>query len=106
MSAPILQVDGLNIEYQGRPLAAARDVSFEVRRGEIFGLVGETGSGKSTILRSIIGLLHRNARVESGAIRVAGHEVTGAWVASGPRRSEAQTRRNDLPRSRCARSIR
>ncbi len=79
LAPPILQVDGLNIEYQGGPHAAvaARDVSFTIRRGEIFGLVGETGSGKSTILRSIIGLLHQKAKVVSGAIRVAGHEVTG-----------------------------
>jgi oligopeptide/dipeptide ABC transporter ATP-binding protein len=76
-TTPILQVDGLNIEYQGSQHPAARDVSFEIRRGEIFGLVGETGSGKSTILRSIIGLLHQKAKVVGGAIRVAGHEVTG-----------------------------
>jgi oligopeptide/dipeptide ABC transporter ATP-binding protein len=53
-------------------------VTFSVQRGEIFGLVGETGSGKSTVLRSIIGLLHRNAFVEKGRIVVAGHKVTGA----------------------------
>ncbi|HEX5264051.1 MAG TPA: ABC transporter ATP-binding protein [Phenylobacterium sp.] len=76
---PILQVEGLHIDYQGRDHAAsaARDVSFSIKRGEIFGLVGETGSGKSTILRSIIGLLHQNADVVRGAIRVAGQEVTG-----------------------------
>jgi oligopeptide/dipeptide ABC transporter ATP-binding protein len=77
-TAPILQVDGLNIEYQGgrQALIAANDVSFNVRRGEIFGLVGETGSGKSTILRSIIGLLPQRAKVVAGSIEVAGHEVT------------------------------
>jgi oligopeptide/dipeptide ABC transporter ATP-binding protein len=73
-TTPILQVDGLNIEYA--TTVAARDVAFEIRRGEIFGLVGETGSGKSTILRSVIGLLHHQARVVGGSIRVAGREVT------------------------------
>ncbi|MBS0332435.1 MAG: ABC transporter ATP-binding protein [Proteobacteria bacterium] len=75
---PILQVDGLNIEYRAahHTSVAARDVTFSIRRGEVFGLVGETGSGKSTVLRSIIGLLHEKARVAGGAIRVAGREVT------------------------------
>jgi oligopeptide/dipeptide ABC transporter ATP-binding protein len=77
MSEAILRVEGLNIEYQGGAQPAARDVAFEIDRGEIFGLVGETGSGKSTILRSIVGLLHEKARVINGSIRVAGHEVTG-----------------------------
>ncbi len=77
--APILQVDGLDIDYRGRhhATAAARDVSFQIGRGEIFGLVGETGSGKSTILRSIIGLLPPAAHVVGGSLRVAGREVAG-----------------------------
>jgi oligopeptide/dipeptide ABC transporter ATP-binding protein len=83
-ATPLLQVDGLNIEYGGGPeaRAAASDVSFAIRRGEIFGLVGETGSGKSTILRSIIGLLPQKAKVVGGAVRVAGHEVTDLGQAA------------------------
>jgi oligopeptide/dipeptide ABC transporter ATP-binding protein len=79
-AAPVVEVENLRIVYGGvrGTSIAARDVSFTVGRGEIFGLVGETGSGKSTILRSIIGLLHKNAQVESGTIRVTGREVTGA----------------------------
>ena len=79
-TAPILEVEDLGIVYRGgrHVSIAARDVTFSVKRGEIFGLVGETGSGKSTILRSIIGLLHKNARVERGTIRIAGREVTDA----------------------------
>jgi len=84
MDAPLLQVEGLDIVYQGKQHAAvaASDVSFNIPRGEIFGLVGETGSGKSTILRSIIGLLHPNAKVQRGSIRVAGQEVTGLSEAA------------------------
>ena len=49
------------------------NVSLEVRRGEIFALVGASGCGKSTLLREII-LLHRP---QSGSIRVFGQEVLG-----------------------------
>jgi oligopeptide/dipeptide ABC transporter ATP-binding protein len=79
-SRPVVEIDNLRIVYDsGRGTSvAARDVSLTVGRGEMFGLVGETGSGKSTVLRSIIGLLHKNAHVESGTIRVGGEEVTGA----------------------------
>lgn len=75
----ILQIDGLDVEYRDSRHASmvVRDVSFSMKRGEIFGLVGETGSGKSTVLRSIIGLLHETAQVARGAIRVAGREVAG-----------------------------
>ena len=80
LATPVVEIENLTIVYEGGrgTSIAARDVSFAVGRGEIFGLVGETGSGKSTILRSVIGLLHKNAHVESGTVRVTGREVTGA----------------------------
>ena len=79
-SGAVVSVAGLNIAYATRrgQVAAVSDVSFTVERGEIFGLVGETGSGKSTVLRAIIGLLHPNASVTGGSIAVAGANVTGA----------------------------
>jgi oligopeptide/dipeptide ABC transporter ATP-binding protein len=81
---PVLSVDGLSIVYRSGQgtTAAATDVSFRVDRGEIFGLVGETGCGKTTVLRAIIGLLHPNARVSAGAIRVAGQDVVGTSPAA------------------------
>ena len=77
-SGPAVSVAGLNIATRHGQAAAVSDVSFTVERGEIFGLVGETGSGKSTVLRAIIGLLHPNASVTGGSITVAGTNVTGA----------------------------
>jgi phospholipid/cholesterol/gamma-HCH transport system ATP-binding protein len=49
-------------------------VSFDVNRGEIFGFVGGSGSGKSVLLRTVIGLL----RSRAGTIDVLGHRLTGA----------------------------
>jgi oligopeptide/dipeptide ABC transporter ATP-binding protein len=83
-SRPALSVAGLSIGYdrrEGRTLAVA-DVSFSVARGEIFGLVGETGCGKSTVLRAIIGLLHPNASITGGSIAVVGADVTRASIRS------------------------
>jgi oligopeptide/dipeptide ABC transporter ATP-binding protein len=76
----VVAVDHLSIAYRTGhgTIAAVSDISFEVGRGEIFGLVGETGCGKSTVLRSIIGLLGSNARVTAGSIRVTDQEVVGA----------------------------
>ena len=75
-----LSIAGLSIGYDRREgrTAAVTDVSFSVARGEIFGLVGETGCGKSTVLRAIIGLLHPNATITAGSIAVAGADVTRA----------------------------
>ena len=56
----------------GRPLAAVRPTSLEVRRGDIFGLVGKSGAGKSTLLR-LINLLERP---DEGRVVVGGRELT------------------------------
>ncbi len=51
--APLMQVRDLNKSFG--PVRACRDVSFDLRRGEILGIVGESGSGKTTLLRCISG---------------------------------------------------
>jgi ABC-2 type transport system ATP-binding protein len=57
-------------DFWGRPKArAVDDVSFEVRRGEVFGLLGPNGSGKSTTVKLLLGLLHPTR----GHIEVFGH---------------------------------
>ena len=53
-AGPLMQVQGLNKAFGA--VQACRDVSFELRRGEILGIVGESGSGKTTLLRCISGL--------------------------------------------------
>jgi peptide/nickel transport system ATP-binding protein len=74
-SAPLLQVDGLSVAYSGTEVV--HDVSFAVGEGRALALIGESGSGKSTIARAVLRLLgSRRARVD-GSITVRGREVTG-----------------------------
>ncbi|MEP7328508.1 MAG: ABC transporter ATP-binding protein [Betaproteobacteria bacterium] len=65
----MLEVEGVDVQYG--PVAALRGVSFQVREGEIVTLVGANGSGKSTCLRTISGLL----RPTAGTIRFRGKAI-------------------------------
>lgn len=53
--APLLSVDGLTVTYgaRGDPVLAVRDVTFSIERNEVFGLIGESGSGKSSVLGAL-----------------------------------------------------
>jgi peptide/nickel transport system ATP-binding protein len=75
--AATLSVQGLTIDYRSSrgPVRAARDVSFEVGHGDAIGLIGESGSGKSTIALAIMGLLPANARIEAGRIEYQAPDV-------------------------------
>lgn len=59
-----------NVTKHYGPVQALRGVSFEVGRGEMFGLIGPDGAGKTTAIRALCGLLHIN----DGSIRVLGHD--------------------------------
>jgi len=79
----LLQVKNLQVELAGRRgglaggmVEAIRDVSFEVRKGSVFALVGVTGSGKSEIALSLTGLLPGNwARVSGGEVWFDGEDL-------------------------------
>lgn len=66
---PLLEVRDVTRTFG--PVKALSGVSFEVRRGEILGLIGENGAGKSTILNIISGTDHQN----SGAVYIRGREM-------------------------------
>jgi ABC-2 type transport system ATP-binding protein len=66
---PVLQVENLDIFYGN--FQAVRNVSFEVRPGEIFGLLGPNGAGKTSTLSAAEGLI----KATSGTIRVAGYDI-------------------------------
>ena len=55
MSSPMLKIDGLNVNYGA--IHAVRDVSLEINRGEIVTLIGANGAGKSSVIRSIMGIV-------------------------------------------------
>ncbi|BCF96120.1 ABC transporter ATP-binding protein [Paraburkholderia sp. PGU19] len=72
-----LTIVGLTVAYRtrGRERDVLQDVSFRIRRGESYGLVGESGCGKSTVAMATLRYLARNGRVKAGRISIAGKEV-------------------------------
>ena len=77
MGTPALLVEHLDLAYrtEGGPLNALRDVSLEVAPGEIVGIVGESGCGKSSLIQAILRLMPANARIERGRISLAGTDL-------------------------------
>ena len=77
----LLEVKDLKTYYHtySRTVPAADDVNFVIHRGEVVGLVGESGCGKSTVARSVVGLIDRTyTSIESGQILFDGKDLTKA----------------------------
>ncbi|GLQ52899.1 dipeptide ABC transporter ATP-binding protein [Devosia nitrariae] len=77
--APLLAIENLSIAYMlgdGRSAEAISDFSLRLERGRIAGIVGQSGAGKSTIGKAILGLLGENARITSGTITLDGTVIT------------------------------
>jgi len=74
---PLLQVEHLIVEFPGRrgTLRALDDISFTIAPGEILGVVGESGAGKSLTGASIIGLLEPPGRIAGGEILLDGRRI-------------------------------
>ncbi|MEH0166877.1 ABC transporter ATP-binding protein [Roseateles microcysteis] len=77
MSAPLLEVRNLRVEFPTRhgSLLALDNVSFDIAPGEILGVVGESGAGKSVTGAAIIGLLDPPGHIAGGEIRLAGRRI-------------------------------
>jgi len=73
----LLEVDHLKVEFPTRrgTLLALDEVSFSIDPGEILGMVGESGAGKSLTGAAIIGLLEPPGRVAGGQIRFDGRRI-------------------------------
>lgn len=74
---PMLSVEQLGVSYRvdGKLVSTVRNVSFDVRPGEIFGLVGESGSGKSTVLNALLGLLPSTAEIKATSVQFDGRDL-------------------------------
>lgn len=72
-----LRVEGLTIAYGNAP-ASVTDVSLRVRQGEIVGVIGESGSGKSSVALAMMGLLPDSATVTADTMSVVGSEMNDA----------------------------
>ena len=68
---PILSVKGISKSFGG--LKALTDVSFDVQSGEVFGIIGPNGSGKTTIINCITGFI----KTQAGHVYFKGEEITG-----------------------------
>ena len=81
MSTPaavkLLEVRSLRVDFPTRrgTLVAVDDVSFEIKAGEVLGVVGESGAGKSLTGAAIIGLLEPPGRISGGEVRLAGKRI-------------------------------
>jgi len=73
--ATLINVSALTYAYPGAAIAAVKDLSFEVRRGEVFGLLGPSGAGKSTLQRI---LTRQIRRFDQGAVVTLGRDIK-AW---------------------------
>ena len=77
MSKTVLKVENLNMHYEtiAGNVSAVRDVSFELKEGESFGLVGESGCGKTSVAMSLLQLQADNAKISSGSIKLNEEEL-------------------------------
>jgi oligopeptide/dipeptide ABC transporter ATP-binding protein len=80
VSGPILQIEDLNVSYRSyaaAPLVALRRIDLSIEHGEIMGLVGESGAGKTTLARSIMGMVQPPGAIDAGRVRFEGRDLIG-----------------------------
>ncbi|MDO4324786.1 MAG: ABC transporter ATP-binding protein [bacterium] len=74
----VLEVKDLRVSFKSiaGKVQAVRGVNFTLKKGETIAIVGESGSGKSVSIKTIMGILSRNAVIEEGSILYEGHDLT------------------------------
>lgn len=90
--APLLSVDGLTVRFRTREglVHAVSDVSFDLPEGQVLGILGESGSGKSVTLRAMMRLLPAARTEIEGSVRLDGEELTTSSAAELERIRGAQ----------------
>lgn len=78
----ILSANDLRVNFHTRDavVSAVNGVTFDLRAGEVLTVIGESGSGKSVMLRALMGLLPGHAKI-TGGLQVAGHDIAAATPA-------------------------
>lgn len=76
-AGPLLEIRNLRVEIPNRrgTLVAVDDLSLEIAAGEVLGVVGESGAGKSITGRAVLGLLEPPVRIGAGSISLAGRRI-------------------------------
>ena len=76
--APVLRIENLSVEIKQRKSAIypVNDVSLEINAGEIIGVVGESGAGKSMMGNAVIGLLDPPARISNGSVYLGDQDIS------------------------------
>ncbi len=77
MEEPLVRIEDLTVTFTGgrAPVKAVNGVSLQVQRGEVVALIGESGSGKSVTLRTLLRLHPMRRTAMGGRVQVAGHDV-------------------------------
>ena len=77
MTVPVLSVRNLEVEFLTRrdTLRAINGVSFDIAKGEVLGVVGESGAGKSVTGLAVIGLIDPPGRIAGGEIYLSGTRI-------------------------------
>lgn len=75
----VLEVNDLSVHYQTEhgAVIAANNVSFFVRKGEILGLVGESGCGKTTVAMAVLQMVQSPGRIVGGQVKINGRDILG-----------------------------
>ncbi|MTD26265.1 ABC transporter ATP-binding protein [Erwinia sorbitola] len=78
-STPMVSVDNLRVTAHaddGREISLVSDIHFTVQKGEVLALIGESGSGKTTIALALMGYARHGCKIAGGTVHVAGTNVT------------------------------
>ena len=74
--APLVSIQDMHLRFTGsRPLHAVNGINLELGRGEVLGLLGESGSGKSATLRALLRLYPQRSATTTGSIQIDGQDV-------------------------------